>query len=239
MGSEFYSGGGYYAKHPDWHTGEAAWKAGQVMKMLSQHHMLPQTVCEIGCGAGEILHRLKSKMPSTVSFTGFEVSPQAMELAQSRAGDRLQFMLLDVKDIPASPPYDLCLLMDVMEHVEDVYGFLRESSKKAGHFIFHIPLDLSAQTVLRGKPLIRKRRNVGHLHYFTRETALALLEETGFKVMDCFYTGSYTDLPVKTTLSSLAKYPRMVLHKIAPDLSARLLGGYSILVLAQSKQSLI
>lgn len=235
MGSEFYSGGGYYAKHPDWHTGEAAWKAEQVLKMLSLHHLQPRTVCEIGCGAGEILYQLQSKMPSTVSFTGFEVSPQAMELAKSRTGDRLQFMLLDVKDIHASPPHDLCLLMDVIEHVEDVYGFLRESSKKAQNFIFHIPLDLSAQSVLRSKPLIRKRRNVGHLHYFTRETALALLEETGFKVMDWFYTGSYTDLPVKTTLSSLAKYPRKALHKIAPDLSARLMGGYSVLVFAQSR----
>jgi len=40
----------------------------------------------------------------------------------------------------------------LFEHVEDYLGFLRKMKTKATFKVFHIPLDLSVQTVLRMSP---------------------------------------------------------------------------------------
>ena len=79
------------------------------------------------------------------------------------------------------------MAIDVFEHVEDYFGFLRKLREKAEYKIFHIPLDLSVQTVLRSSPIIKGRKSVGHIHYFTKETALETLKDTGYEIIDYFY----------------------------------------------------
>src|SRR5512140_1616730 len=126
MSTDFYSGGGYLNKHPEWHVGEASWKAGNILKILSRNKLQPLSLCEIGCGAGEILNQLHAAMPEQVNFAGYEISPQAFELAKSREKDRLKFFLNDISAIPDQHHFDLCMMIDVFEHVEDFYGFLRK-----------------------------------------------------------------------------------------------------------------
>jgi hypothetical protein len=131
-----------------------------------------------------------------------------------------------------SPCFDLLLCIDVFEHVEDYIGFLKKLRAKARVKIFHIPLDMSAQWVLRGGPILLSREQIGHLHYFNKDTALATLQDTGYEVSDWFYTPAALDKP-RSVKAKLARLPRQTLSAINPDLSARMLGGYSLLVQAQ------
>jgi hypothetical protein len=77
------------------------------------------------------------------------------------------------------------------------------------------------------------RKSVGHIHYFTKETALATLTDTGYSILDYFYTGSYLELPNRGWKTNLLNIPRKFVFSFNKDLAARLLGGYSLLVLAQ------
>ncbi len=232
MSSDFYTQGDYLEKHPNWHSEDAGWKAGNISKMIEKHRLAPSTVVEIGCGAGEILKQLQGKLPATTSFEGYEVSPQAYEMSRSRENAKLKFYLKGLHEIPGNRSSDLALMIDVFEHVDDYYGFLREARDKAKQLIFHIPLDLSVQSVWRGYPLMRKRKNSGHIHYYTKDTALASLEYAGFEIVDYFYTGSYIDLPSRSLKSKLAKLPRKLLYSMNADFGVRVLGGYSLMVLA-------
>jgi hypothetical protein len=74
--------------------------------------------------------------------------------------------------------FDIVMAIDVFEHVEDYFGFLRKLRGKAEYKIFHIPLELSVQSVLRSSIIIEGRKSVGHIHYFTKETALETLKDT-------------------------------------------------------------
>lgn len=233
---DFYTEGGYLSNHPMWHTEDASWKASNIFRMIRKNGLNPNTVCEIGCGAGEILNVLHSKLPDTTRFSGYEISPQAFDMAKEREKDRLQFFLNPLESMPADHYYDLGLMIDVFEHVEDFYGFLKTSRRTSKQMIFHIPLDLSVQSVFRAKPLLRKRERSGHIHYFTKETALAALKDTGFRVVDHFYTGSYTDRPARTFLSRMANIPRRIFFALNKDLTVRLLGGYSLMVLADCRE---
>lgn len=130
------------------------------------------------------------------------------------------------------PAFDLLLCIDVFEHVPDYIGFLRALRPKADRTIFHVPLDLSVQSVLRSSPIMNTRKQFGHLHYFTRDTALATLQDCGYDVIDSFYTavGAERGRGVK---SLIAKWPRKILAAFSQNLAARLLGGHSLLVLAK------
>ena len=82
--------------------------------------------------------------------------------------------------------------------------------KSIGFKIFHIPLDLSVSALLRGM-LIYNRNSVGHLHYFTSDTAIATLTDCGYEIVDTMYTPSFADLPSKSWKAKLIKLPRFAL----------------------------
>ena len=101
----------------------------------------------------------------------------------------------------------------------------------SNHFLFHIPLDMNVQMVARVTPILRARQFVGHIHYFSKDTALATLADCGYRVQGYFYTcgaeGTYT-----SRLFRLLKWPRKLAFAIHADLAVRYLGGYSIMVYA-------
>ncbi|MFT5402598.1 MAG: 2-polyprenyl-3-methyl-5-hydroxy-6-metoxy-1,4-benzoquinol methylase [Verrucomicrobiales bacterium] len=229
--SKIYVSGEYHDKNPSFHVEDSPWKADQICKMLDGHKIQPKHICEIGCGAGEILNQLHQRLPDGTEFSGYELSPQAFEMCQPRAKPRLNFYNANLFETPPPQKFDLMLCMDVFEHIEDYFQFLRNLSQHATQFIFHIPLDMNMQMVGRAEPIRRVRESVGHLHYFSKDTALAALSDTGFQVKDWFYTPNGVDRP-KTTRARLAKLPRLFLSKLNQDLTARFLGGYSLLALA-------
>jgi len=172
----------YVANNPTWHTEDSPWKAAHILKAIAKLPTPPRTICEVGCGAGEILRQLQISFPDA-NLYGYDPSPQALSLASARGNERLRF---DCTSIP-SESYDLILAVDVIEHVEDIFGFLRAIREHAKYFIFHIPLELNVEYLFRNM-LLRNRKSVGHIHYFTGSTALALLNDCGYHVTSTFYT---------------------------------------------------
>ena len=231
MDSTIYTDGTYLRNNPDWHSDDSPWKAAHVATMLERHGIVPSTVCEVGCGAGEILKSLSERLEPGTRFFGYEISPDAYRLCARKNGGNFAFKLANLLEEPAH--FDVVMAMDVFEHVEDCFTFLRKLRGKGKHKIFHIPLDLSAMSLVRGKKLIDMRRSVGHIHYFSKETALALLEDTGYKVIDHFYTSGATELGGLGWKTKLMKGPRQALYAMNPDAAARMFGGYSLLVLAE------
>ena len=226
-----YTDGTYLRNNPAWHASDSAWKAAHIAAMLERHALAPATVCEVGCGAGEILRALSTRLDASTRFIGYEISPDAFALCAGKTGPRMEFRLANLLDEDVR--YDLALAIDVFEHVEDYFAFLRKLRDKAEHKIFHIPLELSAQMVFRGKPLLDARRSVGHIHHFSKETALATLEDCGYTIVDHFYTSGRTELGNLGWKTQLMKLPREALYRVNPDAAARVLGGYSLLVLGR------
>lgn len=232
MYEDLYTGGGYAEMNPSWHVEESAWKAEQILRMLDRNAVAPKTICEVGCGAGEVLKQLQDHMESDCAFVGYDISPQAITLCQTRANARLQCRLMDIRQEPDSH-YDLMLLLDVVEHVEDYFGLLRGLRPKATHTIFHLPLDVSVQTVLRPHGLLKTRSAYGHIHYFTKEIALQLVRDAGYNVLDHVYTRRSLEMPTHELPKRLMRVPRQLLFALDEDVAVRILGGFSLLILAQ------
>lgn len=226
-----YTAGDYLKHNPTWHEEDAPWKASQVAQMMSDNAIEPKSMCEVGCGTGRILLELSKKFAST-RLVGYEISPQAFELWQTKRSAMVDYRLRDIFDGSAEH-FDMMLIIDVIEHVEDVYGFVKKLKELSDLKIFHIPLDLSVQSVWRSTPIMNMRRDVGHIHYFTPETALSTLRDCGYEVLDYRYTASRLELPNQTLSSRIMAWPRRLFFRLHAGLTVRILGGYSLLVLAR------
>ncbi len=247
MLAERYLNGEYLAAVPDWHAADAHWKAKKLAALLQRNGVSPRTVCDVGCGAGEVLVQLQSQLPKGTRLTGYDISGQAISLCKPKENALLGFRQADLLREGIRERFELLLCLDVFEHVPDYLGFLRALQPRADHFVFHIPLDLSVHTVARGsRHLLQMRERYGHLHYFTAETALATLAQTGFWVTDAVYTWDHDSglLPPRAPgLRGVVRYPlRFGAHlverlaaRLVPDLTARFRPAYNLLVLARPK----
>lgn len=199
---------------------------------LAQNRVTPATLCEVGCGAGGVLASLAQTYGDSVRLTGYEVSPQAMALCSPRATPTLKFCLEDIRSV-SDHAFDVVMAIDVLEHIDDHYGFLRMLRAKAMHKVFHIPLEISVQTVLRATPLTASRSDYGHLHHFTKDTALDALKTCGYEVVDWFYTPLFLELSKPGWRGRSVKPLVRAFYRCCPDLTVKLLGGFSLMVLAR------
>jgi len=231
--TNIYTDGTYVNRHPEWHVPDSAWKAKHTLNILSKNNLVPKSICEVGCGAGEIIRILHDAFSNDAYCCGYEISPQAFELCKTREKEGLDYFLKDfLKE--DNKFFDLLLCYDVFEHVDDYLGFIRSLKDKSRYKIFHVPLDISAQSVFREKHFERARREVGHIHYFTKFTAIETLKSCGYKIIDAFYTKSSLERDSPSLLNSLfARVPREVLFKINQDFAAKLMGGFSVMILVE------
>jgi SAM-dependent methyltransferase len=230
---------GYYLEltGQTWHAEDAPWKAEQIERIIRRNGIQPRNIAEIGCGAGQILGEL-SKQPylKDCHFEGYDISPQAIKLCERIDSKNCKYfcqdILTDAKDNVQK--FDILLIIDVFEHVPDYMGFIEKCRYKADYKIYHIPIDICVSSVLRNT-LIRGRYSVGHIHNFTADSAIATLKDTGHEIVDYFYTSSCFGLfkqhpSIKT---AIANVPRWLFSKFSLPFTARVFGGYSLLVLTK------
>jgi hypothetical protein len=230
MESSIYSDGVYRRQNPHWHAGDSVWKADRIAAILERNSVSFSTCVEVGCGAGRILGALATRL-SGKSFTGYDVSPDAAQFWAAADSSSVKYELADFTNLDVRA--DLLLLIDVFEHVEDYMGFLRKLAGRARWFVFHIPLDMHVSGLLRDQQL-HARQKVGHLHYFSRATALATLTDTGYRVVDQELTRlSQQTQEGRRGVTVLTNLARAGLQTLSTRFAAKLLGGYSLLVLAE------
>ncbi|HLZ58529.1 MAG TPA: class I SAM-dependent methyltransferase [Ktedonosporobacter sp.] len=246
MSTNLYVSGDYLKKNPIWHVDESPWKATEILRIMARNRLAPKTICEVGCGAGEILRRLQASLDGECVFSGYDISPQAIELAKERENDRLHFQLGDVTQ-EQNAFFDLILVMDVLEHMEDYFTFLRTIREKSRYKIFHLPMDISIRSIITGE-LPAYRETYGHIHYFTRELALQMVKEQGYEVLDYFYTEKFVERPRETNKTNallrlkkslgrrkreLLKLPQKLVFAANQDVAVRLFGGWRLIILAR------
>ena len=157
---DMYNNGFYLGNYQDWHLSDSEWKANKIVNIFDENSVSPESICEIGCGAGGILLSLNEKMNGMCNeFTGYEISTDAYQICSKKSNDNVKF-IFDNGMNSSNKSHDVALIIDVIEHVEDCLKFLREIRESGlySNYVFHIPLDLSVLSVLRGSPIIELSR---------------------------------------------------------------------------------
>ncbi len=230
-----YTDGKYLETTQTWHAEDSPWKARQIKKIIDKNQIQPNSIAEIGCGAGSILNELsKQNDLQSVRFEGYDISPQAIAIAKTLENDRLSFFQGNLLSEVNNKYFDILLIVDVIEHVPDYMGFVEKCKTKATYKIFHIPLDIHVHSVVCNF-LTGKRYTVGHIQYFTADSAISTLRDTGHDIIDYIYTdGAFGVFKEHSSLKrAIGNVLRWVFAKFSVPISARLLGGYSLLVVTK------
>jgi SAM-dependent methyltransferase len=147
-------------------------------------------VLEVGCGGGRTLEYLKQTRRAGWTC-GIELVDEVAGEAAARVD---QVIAGDVEqlDIPIAPgSLDLILLLDVLEHLVDPWRVMTRLTgllRPGGHVIASLPNVRHHSVVL---PLVMRGRwsyapsgvlDRAHLRFFTRQSAVALVETAGLKV---------------------------------------------------------
>ena len=173
----------------------------EIVPLLTGRH---PSALEIGCGHGDTLCYLKEKKYCDW-IAGVELNSEAAKSAYGR----LDFLLEgDIQNLPIpfeDNSFDLILCLDVLEHLVDpwsVLGKLHNLLKPNGIIICSIPNVRNFRVLL---PLIFigkwKYQEYGildktHLRFFTKNSAIELIESAEFEV----------DLILSTGLKKFDKY---------------------------------
>lgn len=72
--AELYESGAYRDANRTWHAEDSAWKAQHIENIIRKNDIPASTICEVGCGAGNILVSLSSAFPQSQLY-GYEISP--------------------------------------------------------------------------------------------------------------------------------------------------------------------
>lgn len=233
---DIYNNSTYLLQNPQWHQEDSAFKASFIHSILSSNNISYASVCEVGCGSGEILRQLKKRNNSpSVQYAGFDISKDAINLALKKQEENLKFELKDITVNNDNSFFDVLLVIDVIEHLSDYFSFLKSISKKSKYTVFHIPLDMFVWSLFREQMLIESKERVGHIHNFSEDFILSVLKDNGYKIISKQYTEP--DYKSGSFKQSFINAIKKVLFKIAPRFCTKTLGGYSVLVLCENSCS--
>lgn len=151
----------------------------------------PRRVLDVGCGRGINGETAKRKGAYVV---GVELHPEAVAAARARLDEVIETDIerADATSKLTDQKFDLILFADVLEHVSRPTDVLRRflaHLEEDGRVIVSLP-NVAAWTVraqlLRGRFKYEKSGILDetHLRFFTRETAVSLVEDAGLEVLD-------------------------------------------------------
>jgi len=148
-----------------------------------------ERVLEIGCGAGGTLRWLKQTGLARQTL-GIEYVPEAARKA-AEVADMVRCGDIEATGIPYDGEFDVILCLDVLEHLRDPWGVVRQirqrlkpggtlivSVPNARHHSVTLPLLLKGEFRYQDAGILDRT----HLRFFTRESARELLEQGGFNI---------------------------------------------------------
>jgi SAM-dependent methyltransferase len=149
---------------------------------LAEPHLGPR-VLEIGAGHGEMTQRLVRDHEVTAT----DLSPRCVEELRTKfAGEpRVRVEQADAGSLDPGVQYDSAILVNVLEHIEDDVGALRDIGERlrpGGRIVIFVPAFEGLYSEFD--------RKVGHRRRYRRSHLAEVVDRAGLDVVDVHYVNS-------------------------------------------------
>lgn len=169
---------------------------------------------DIGCGGGKLTESLPYYFKNTKIY-GCDINHVAIAYAKKLGSGKVKYSVLKNNKFPYRDKFfDVCIALDVLEHVQNVGAFLNEVKrvlKNDGKFFIIVPCE--------GQPftytwLFQKfhfgqnltYRYFGHIHpEYTHKYMLKLLKKYGFRIEETSYSEHFFYQCIQVLLLFLSK----------------------------------
>jgi SAM-dependent methyltransferase len=140
-----------------------------------------ERVLDVGCGKGELAYDLAERAGASVVAVDLEERPLAF--ARERfAHLRIDYRLADATSFGPEERFDVAVLSNVLEHVDDRVQLLRRLSRVAPRFLFRVPMWNREWTVPLRRELGLAHLGPGHFVEYDEPAFRAELAEAGLRV---------------------------------------------------------
>ena len=235
---KLYTSKEYINKNPTYHVEDSKFKSDNFIKILKKNNFNSnkiKNIVDVGCGAGKILKFIKESNLFNSNYFGYDINKSAIEIASQNS--EIKFYNEDYFSSEHYKKNDLAICADVFEHLDDEVKFLKNLLNGSKYFLFNIPLEISLLTLLRKNLFKESFNSVGHIHFYSKYSALLKLEYCGFNIIDKIYAKNRLLHFTKENLSLkklLAIPPQYIIDKFSEDIACAIFGGYSLVVLAEN-----
>ena len=142
---------------------------------------LSGTVLEFGCGTGNFTTRIASRVDRVVAV---DIEPEYVRLAQQNNTrvTNVEFHCLDVCTHPFSEKFDGIVLLDVLEHIEDDGGVLRQLAAllhPGGRMVIKVPAMPQLYNAMD--------RAIGHHRRYDRQSLTRVVRQAGLQPQTLWY----------------------------------------------------
>jgi SAM-dependent methyltransferase len=171
---------------------KVAWLSDQGVDMddsWAARHLKPRAkVCDLGCGNGDLLSRLRRLGHEVV---GVEPDPDAGDVARGQGVKVVQGTAEELPEEIASQQFDCVVMSHVLEHVRDPLRAVSNATRLLndnGTLVIETPNN-EAKGLRRSGVLWPWLDVPRHLNFFTVESLQAVCKARGLKIKDLEYRG--------------------------------------------------
>ena len=129
-----------------------------------------ETVLDLGCGDGALLAEMSQRIDA--QFLGSDISEHALDIARNNVPD-IPFVQLDLgKGVPDGT-FDVVVMSEVLEHIEDDEAVMRKVAPITKHIVISVP----------GGPADKVDKRFGHFRNYDGDLLKRKLQANGFDVV--------------------------------------------------------
>jgi predicted TPR repeat methyltransferase len=158
------------------------WKARELAGLVSGDRF--RNILEVGCALGVLLNNISDKL-EIGKRTGVDISGENIRTA-SKLFPGCRFYRGTLEEFIADPEgiknekFDLVVLSDILEHIPDDIGLLREVRKIAKCVLVNLPLEKAFRNRNRK---YGEEDPSGHLRCYDNKMAIQLFTDAGFEIV--------------------------------------------------------
>lgn len=230
--TNFYTSGMYSKINPKWDTEDSYFKYTKIKEIILKNNINFKDICEVGCGAAEILSQFKNEFKNTNVY-GYDIAHGLDKFWKEKKDINLfnsNFLKTNNKK------YDLIIFADVIEHLDSPFDYLDYSRKVSDYIVIYLPLDLSLRSLLNTKLLKKQIFNVGHINFYTKDIFMNILRHKNFKVLDCNFNHPFRRKINQSNLKSIFIQKLRIFFSLffSNNFYSLLFGGETITILIKS-----
>ena len=143
------------------------------------------TVLDIGCGNGALAFSIAKTTNAKV--VGIDINPKTIKKARSlHSHEKVKYITGDATQETIEDNFDVVVLSNVLEHIEDRVSFLKDliTNTKASTFLIRVPsFDRDWRVPLKKELGIEWRLDVTHEIEYTVDIFLSELNSSGIKAV--------------------------------------------------------
>jgi trans-aconitate methyltransferase len=184
--SEIYNNGQYFKTNPNLHLEDTEFKFSNLYEYLNMVELKDETIkiLDVGGGAG-VLGKFVAdyffKKAIKVNFTALDLSEKMLSEQKNNNPHITNALNISISDIPNNY-YDLVLMIDVIEHVENYESVAKKLSEISNNIIYNIPIEINLFDILRnikmrGGYYKSQEKLIGHINRFSYDSSIRFIEK--------------------------------------------------------------